>query len=1572
MQNHQRQFHLLMSMLIIMIAGGMVSLVPLNIQAQQVQSQKAILQSGQNGFKITQNDNNGFHFINRLAALAIHEEGTSKGIFSVIGAEGYASTQVAGDPSLPILRKLIEVPENASIKITITKAIYKEYKTADLGIRYPIMPAQLPVPKNDIDPRSIPFALNATTYSSNSYGDTVTVRTLDAGVLRGVRLMQLEVAVVKYNPVAQKLRICTELEVDITYSTPKSAQVTNLSSPYFENIFSLTANHSKPSSKALIVAQPVTYVILSNPLFKTTLKPFIDWKAQKGFNVIEAYTDNPVVGNTPATIKQYLQNLYSNPPAGMSPPTFLLIVGDVNLLPSFHSDLGQHVTDLYYAEYTGDKLPEIFYGRFPASNVAELQVMIDKTLEYEKYQMPDPSYLAKATLISGADASHQLNWSNGQIRYASDNYFNAAQNIDAAVVLQPSSISDVDKAIQSISSGVGFADYTAHCSAAGWSDPKFTTAELSSLKNDHKYTLMVGNCCLSARFDQDCFAKAVLTLPGKGAIGYIGGSNDTYWDEDYWWSTGFKAITGNPAYDVQYPGALDGAFHTHNEVTDQWFITQGQLLVAGNMAVEQSNSTLKAYYWEIYCLMGDPSLTMYYGIPKTLKHDYQQLLPIGATSFIINSEPNAYTAISMNGKLAGAAMAGNDGVAVVNLIPFTLAGDADVVITKQNSEPFIGKVRVDAPTGAYMLLSSYTLHDAIGNNDGFADDGEQPTLNINLKNFGKQASRNLSLKLTSQDSLVTIKQAVSTLPSVASADSAILNDAFQIIIDSLTPDRHIANLSLEVTDGTNSWTSNFTLPIRSGILELGTEIIYDPAPGNGNGMMDPGETITLKIPIKNTGHSKTTQATLSLSTDNQSLKLNNSSVVLGDLLPGEQKTAEFNITAASNTPVGTMTKVSLQAKSGGNYIVNKDYLLSIGVIDEDFETNNFDHLPWEQSGSLPWTISNINPEQGTFSARSGAINDGQSSTLSILFDILKEGKISFYRKTSSEAGYDRLLFYIDNQLTAEWSGQQDWENVSFDVTTGSHTFRWTYLKDGATSAGSDCAWIDNIVFPPVNTSPLIQPGALVINDDSGNKNGQLDPGETVTFNLPVENKGLTPAVDAIAKLTSNSPYITINQPEVKLGTMVRGTQYQPRFTATINATAPIGEAVDLEFHLDALSTSAQKSFIRVIGNSPLTEDFERGNFNTLNWLSGGNNPWTIENTSSSLTGKFSARSCVIKDLQSSDLMITVEVVADDSIRFILKTSTEDKADFLKFYIDGQERGSWSGKTSWSRVAFAVNSGIHTFKWSYSKDYNVSSGSDAVWIDNIQFPPISPSLPLATLASVSSANICKGESALLSVKASGGSGVYSYSWKPSAGLSDPLSANPVATSLVSTDYLVEVNDGSVTSSTSLHLNVLALPAKPVITLSGDGKTLYSSAYQANQWFKDTVAIEGAVNPGYTPTENGNYAVKVIDSPNCPSERSLLFHFTTSGLSSSDELSLLNFSPNPFNDMLNVNYTVTNASAISLTLCDLMGRDINQLVEKATQSPGNYQLTLNLQSLKSGIYLLVMKTQEKTIIRKVVKN
>jgi len=130
-----------------------------------------------------------------------------------------------------------------------------------------------------------------------------------------------------------------------------------------------------------------------------------------------------------------------------------------------------------------------------------------------------------------------------------------------------------------------------------------------SLTNAHKYGLWVGNCCRSNRFSEsECFGEAALRVSNKGAVGYIGATDYSYWDEDYWWAVGFKTVSANPSYNASHLGAFDRLFHTHIESTANWYSTQGQLVIGGNLAVQESTSSRKLYYWEIYHLMGDPSL----------------------------------------------------------------------------------------------------------------------------------------------------------------------------------------------------------------------------------------------------------------------------------------------------------------------------------------------------------------------------------------------------------------------------------------------------------------------------------------------------------------------------------------------------------------------------------------------------------------------------------------------------------------------------------------------------------------------------------------------------------------------------------------------------------------------------------------------------------------------------------------------------------------------------------------------------------------------------------------------------
>ncbi|MFB0525602.1 MAG: glycoside hydrolase family 5 protein [Phycisphaerae bacterium] len=131
---------------------------------------------------------------------------------------------------------------------------------------------------------------------------------------------------------------------------------------------------------------------------------------------------------------------------------------------------------------------------------------------------------------------------------------------------------------------------------------------------------------------------------------------------------------------------------------------------------------------------------------------------------------------------------------------------------------------------------------------------------------------------------------------------------------------------------------------------------------------------------------------------------------------------------------------------------------------EDFETNNLRKFPWEHDGDASWVTSSQEKHSGRYSAESGEIEDDQITILKVTLECVS-GDISFYRKVSSESGFDYLNFSIDGVEKGKWSGEQDWTEVSFPVNEGTRTFEWTYSKDGSASDGDDTAWIDDITFP---------------------------------------------------------------------------------------------------------------------------------------------------------------------------------------------------------------------------------------------------------------------------------------------------------------------------------------------------------------------------------------------------------------------------------------------------------------------------------------------------------------------------
>jgi hypothetical protein len=499
----------------------------------------------ESGVTLLDQDRDGLTVRMDVGSIHFIPVSTPEGSFILPRVDGFSRSFEVGDPTLPVASKLISIPFDCKLKTKVVNSTTQDIDLAAYGLADPFMPVQPPLSKSD-HPELVPFIQNRSVYNGGGKYTLPLVSTEILGTMRALHLGRIAISPVEYYPAKNTITVYTSVTVRVEYKNPNWAKTDDMkkrySSPFFDAVNKQVLNYESDPFEADLVKYPVKYAIVSDRMFESQLQTFIQWKTKKGFNVVVGYTDT--IGSSTSAIKGWIQGLYNAGTPEDPAPSFVLFVGDDQQISAWSGSAGSHITDLRYCEFTGDDLPEIYYGRFSAQNTTQLQPQIDKTLEYEQYTMPDPGYLGEVTLVSGVDSGYADPYGNGQINYGTTYYFNSAHGISPHVWLYPASDgSGVPAAVrQTINDGVGFYNYTAHCSHTGPQDPSFTTSDIDNLTNIHKYLLGVGNCCLSNTFGDDystpCFGEKWLQAEDKGGIGWIGGSNSTYWDEDYWWGVG--------------------------------------------------------------------------------------------------------------------------------------------------------------------------------------------------------------------------------------------------------------------------------------------------------------------------------------------------------------------------------------------------------------------------------------------------------------------------------------------------------------------------------------------------------------------------------------------------------------------------------------------------------------------------------------------------------------------------------------------------------------------------------------------------------------------------------------------------------------------------------------------------------------------------------------------------------------------------------------------------------------------------------------------------------------------------
>jgi hypothetical protein len=1022
-----------------------------------------------------------YHLDSKLSATGIVTEGQSLiinysitelnletvendyGTFYRVSIPGHTPTYSPGKPELAVLSRLIYIPEGADFKIRISDVKSTRLHPGSKKVKGILYPAQESDSKS-VTQRKKDFKIDRALYDSDKTIPSDTVKIEPVGRVRGNRLSNLIITPVRYNPKTNSLEVITSMKIEISNISPSGgkSEYTAAESPLFiESLDKSVINYSKGEVIPGFSDKPVRMVILTDTTFKKFLAPFIKWKTQKGFNLTVLYRGKKYAGESYSEIKTTLTNLYKS---SSPPPEYLLIIGDTKKIPYYGSG---NITDMYYGEFdgNGDYIPEMFIGRLPVSDTTQLKNVINKIIQYEKYLFTSQNTFQSRALVTAGNAAGYEKFMNGQVYYAITNYINSLNKLTEYHFYYEQAINaNAEDSIRKLQrKGLSFINYTGHGDAYGWLDPTIKSGDLDTVSNKNMYPFIITNACQTSTFSlASTFSNKMVLAENKGAIGYIGGSADTFWDEDFYWAVGPGTISSEPTYTGTGLGAYDRLFHTHNESPSDWYVTMGQIVFAGNMAVSASSSSKKKYYWEVYNLVGDPSVIPILGKPDTFRIQLPDTLPNGIKSFSLTAEPFSYLAVSHFDTLWDASYASGSG-AVELTMPGLSNDSCLMVITGQNRKPLIKTIYFGKVNGEYINLSENSINDSQANNNKAADFGETIYLSIKASNLGYTAAKNVYAKITSTSGFITILNDSVLIGDIAARSEITVSDKLQIKIASEVTDMSIATINLTLGDDLLKKQYKIDIPVHAPVLQVLSCTMDDSVLGNGNFLADPGEKYELIYKVRNDGSSDASGDFLVSTTDPEKISILDENVKSGVLKFGQVTEIPITVQLASYVVNGSYYDVA-STLNCDPYIINNNFTFRVGQVRESFESESFNVFPWINTSKVPWIMNSDYYYDGSLSAKSGAIGNSTSTALLIKTLYNNDDSIRFMYKVSSELNYDYFYFRINDKVVLKKSGEIGWTKYSAAVKAGLNKFEWTYSKDGSTTSGLDCAWIDMIDF----------------------------------------------------------------------------------------------------------------------------------------------------------------------------------------------------------------------------------------------------------------------------------------------------------------------------------------------------------------------------------------------------------------------------------------------------------------------------------------------------------------------------
>ncbi len=973
----------------------------------------------------------------------------------MITAPGGVSMLKEGAPDLPVFTTSIQIPDLAKMQLEVISSEYIDVRVES------VIPSRGNITR-DININLVPFK-KGLTYDKNSFYPDNIAFLRSPYIIRTKRGQTVVFQPFQYNPIDGILRVHTNITISVkadgisTDNPLVRLPSKNRGMREMEEIYSRHFLNNVPTNDRYTpLDENGAMLIICYGPFIDAMQPFIDWKIKKGMHVELFNVDD--IGDA-ADIKTFVEDYYY-----ANGINFLLLVGDIAQVPSprFSEGAGSNSpSDTYYGFIPSqDYYPDVFVGRFSAETVSHVNTMVNRTISYERYPDIDDGswYIEGAGFASNEGPGDDGEYDNEHMDIIRQKLLNY-NYVDIEQVYDPNGT--VAEGEVAINNGLSIINYTGHGSNGSWGNGcPMNNTNVNSLTNTGMWPWIWSVACVNGEFHiGTCFAETWLRATDSngqptGAIATLMSSVNQAW---------------NPPMDGQ-DEMVDIFVESYENNIKRTF---GGLSYNGCMEMNDnygSQGDLETLYWNTF---GDPSFEVRSNYPQPLDASHSNVIILGSSELVIQTNSSeAVAALTKNGIILGVASANENGICQINLEePSIVPGSIDLVITSYNSIPYETEINVIAPDGSYMLLDDFSISN---NNDEAVNFSDQVSLSVMIENVGTETSGFITTTLINQtDNAIVLTPSI-TIDSVLS-NQVLETGPFEFEVSSNVSNQENVEFKLLIEENENSWEYPISLTANAPEYNMVSSSIFD----GENGSLDPGENVSMQMVIENTGSAALHYPTFEVYENDDYISLeyvSSDNAYYWDV--GLSVMINVNVSVSEDTPVGHSSIAWLDIGS-----LNSDYEslmsipLNIGMLMDNFESEGFSTHDWRFAGQNEWFIQGQEVFDGDFSIRSGAIGNNQTSEISVEYNVLNQGNINFFAKASSEQGnsgtiYDYLSFYIDNEQMVVIGGESDWDEYSFMVTPGLHTFRWVYEKDNAGSSGQDCAWLDNIIFPPGSIPPL--------------------------------------------------------------------------------------------------------------------------------------------------------------------------------------------------------------------------------------------------------------------------------------------------------------------------------------------------------------------------------------------------------------------------------------------------------------------------------------------------------------------